>query len=77
LSNNTGSISEEAQTVFQQIEKERQRQGRFIKLQRSEWFWDILYAASYIVLAGALYSYYMMLSRSYDVNPKANAPVGA
>jgi len=33
-----------------------------------EWFWDILYAASYIVLASALYSYYTMLSRSYDVN---------
>jgi hypothetical protein len=35
------------------------------------WFWDILYAASYIVLAGAVYSYYMVLSPAYILNQKA------
>lgn len=33
-----------------------------------EWFWDIFYAASYIVMAGALYAYYVMLSRAYIPN---------
>ncbi|MEP6576582.1 MAG: hypothetical protein ABJB85_09160 [Nitrososphaerota archaeon] len=40
MSNGNGnisvSVSEQAQTVFQQIEEERQRQGRFIKLQSGE-----------------------------------------
>lgn len=30
------SVSEQAKTVFQQIEEERQRQGGFIKLQSGE-----------------------------------------
>jgi hypothetical protein len=29
-----------------------------------EWFWDIFYSASYIVMAGALYSYYVVMSNS-------------
>jgi hypothetical protein len=39
-----------------------------------EWFWDILYAASYIVMAGALYSYYKMLSRSNVLNQQVGVP---
>lgn len=42
-----------------------------------EWFWDILYAASYIVLAGALYSYYMTLSHTYILDQKAEATSSA
>jgi hypothetical protein len=40
-----------------------------------EWFWDILYAASYIVMAGALYSYYLTLSRDYILSRKPHAAV--
>ena len=36
LSNGNNSVSEQAQTVFRQIEEEKQRQGRFIKLQSGE-----------------------------------------
>lgn len=32
----SNQVSEEANTVFEQIEEERQRQGRFIKLQSGE-----------------------------------------
>ncbi len=42
-----------------------------------EWFWDILYAASYIVLAGAMYSYYMTLYHTYILNQKAEATSSA
>jgi hypothetical protein len=36
LSNGNISVSEQIETVFQQIEEERQKQGRFIKLQSGE-----------------------------------------
>jgi hypothetical protein len=36
LSASTGNVSDQAQTVFQQIEDERQKQSKFIKLQSGE-----------------------------------------
>jgi len=36
MSNGNISVSEQAQTVFRQIEEERQKQGKFIKLQSGE-----------------------------------------
>ena len=32
------------------------------KAEGEQWFWDIMYASSYIVMAGALYTYFSILS---------------
>ena len=32
------------------------------KAEGEQWFWDIMYASSYIVMAGALYAYFSILS---------------